>query len=73
MGVNSLKAVTSHFPQTEGNRVTEAPKVVSNLTQRDEGAKAPLPNDSLASISPQVGVCLHSSEETGKKKNVQMC
>ena len=35
--------------------MTEAPEVVSNLPQGDEGGETPPPNDSLASISPPVG------------------
>ena len=44
-----------------GNRITEAPEVVFDLTQGDEGVETPPPNDSLkASHSPPVGGRLRS-------------
>ena len=47
MGDNQLQAVTNYFPQVGGNRKTEAPVVVFDLTQRDEDVETPPPNDSL--------------------------
>ena len=61
MGDSPLQAVTNRFPQAGGNRVPEAPKVIFDLTQGDEGMETPPPNDSLkASLSPLVGGHLHS-------------
>ena len=61
MGENALQAATNCFPQVWGNRITEAPEVIFDLTQGDEGLETPLPNDSLkVSISPPVGGCLLS-------------
>ena len=39
-----------HFPQLGGNRVAEAPKVVFDLTQGEEGVETPPSNDSLQSL-----------------------
>ena len=61
MGVISLKAVTNRFPQVGGNRTPEAPGVIFDPTQGDEGMETPPPNDSFqASLSPPVGGHLHS-------------
>ena len=61
MGDNPLQAVTYCFPQVGGNRVAEAPEVIFDLTQGDEGVETPPPNDSLkASLSPPEGGSLHS-------------
>ena len=61
MGATPPKAVINHFPQSEGNRTTEAPEVVFDLTPGDEGMETPRPNDSsIASLSPLVGGYLHS-------------
>ena len=61
MGDNPLQAVTNCFPQVGGNQITEAPEVVFDLTQGDEGMETPSPNDSLkASLSPPVGGRLRS-------------
>ena len=61
MGAILLKAVTNRFPQVGGNRTSEAPGVVFNPTQGDEGMETPPPNDSFqASHSPPVGGRLHS-------------
>ena len=74
IGVNSLQTVTNHFPQVGVKRVTEAPEVVSNHTQWEEGVETP-PNDS-PSLSPPF--FLHKRppsfliEETGKQKNAQI-
>ena len=32
MGINPLQVLTNPFPQAGGNRVTEAPEIVSDLT-----------------------------------------
>ena len=45
MGVSPLQAVTNRFPQLGGNRTTEAPEVVFDLTLGNEGVKTP-PNHS---------------------------
>ena len=56
MGAIPLKAVTYRFPQVGGNRTSEAPGVVFDPTQGDEGVETPPPNDSFqASLSPPVG------------------
>ena len=56
-----LQAVTNRFPQAGGNRVTEAPKVVCDLTQGDEGVETYPPKDSLkVSLIPPVRGCLRS-------------
>ena len=47
MGGILLQAVTNGFLQAGGNRITEAPEVVFNLTLGNEGVETPLPNDSL--------------------------
>ena len=61
MGAIPLKAVTNRFPQVGGNRTSEAPGVIFNPTQGDEGMETPPPNDSFqASLSPPVGGHLHS-------------
>ena len=61
MDGNPLQAVSNHFPQAGGYRVTETPKVVFDLTQGDAGVKTPPPNVSLkASLNPPVGGCLGS-------------
>ena len=55
------KEVTNCFPQVGGNRTSEAPGVVFDPTQGDEGVETPPPNDSFqASLSPPVGGRLHS-------------
>ena len=59
IGVNLLQAVTNHYPQAGGNRVTEAPEVISDITKGDECMETLFPNDSIASPSPIVGH-LHS-------------
>ena len=41
MGDNPLQAVTNHFPQIGGNQITDAPEVVFDLTQGDEGGGNP--------------------------------
>ena len=53
---NPLQAVTNRFPQVEENQTTEAPEVVFDLPQGEEGVETPPPNDSL---KPPSG-CLHS-------------
>ena len=61
MGDSPLQAVTNRFPQAGGNWVKEAPEVVFDLTQGDEGMETPPLNHSLkASLSPPVGGCLCS-------------
>ena len=56
LGATPLKAVTNHFPQVGGNRISEASRVVFNLTLGDEVVETPPPNDSSkASLSPPVG------------------
>ena len=61
MGATPLKAVTNHFPQVGGNRTSEAPGVVFDPTEGDEGMETPPPNDSFqASLSPPVGGRLRS-------------
>ena len=61
IGAIPLKAVTNRFPQVGGNRTSEAPGVVFDPTQGDEGMETPPPNDSLqASLSPPVGGRLRS-------------
>ena len=61
MGDSPLQAVTNYFPQTGGNRVTEAPEVVFDLTPGKKGVETSSPNDSLkASLSPSVGDRLNS-------------
>ena len=66
-----LQAVTNHFPQAGGNRITEAPEVVFDLTLGVEGVETPLPNDSLkASRNPPVGP-LCSFRRDYKQKNAQ--
>ena len=60
-GDNPLQAVINRFPQVGGNRITEAPEAIFNLTQGDEGVETPPPNDSLkACLSPPVGGRPHS-------------
>ena len=61
MGAIPLKAVTNRFPQVGGNRTSEAPRVVFDPTQGDEGLETPPTNDSFqASLSPPVGGHLRS-------------
>ena len=61
MGAIPLKAVTNRFPQVGGNRTLEAPWVVFDPTQGDEGVETPPSNDSFqASLSPPVGGRLRS-------------
>ena len=61
MGAIPPKAVTNCFPQVGGNQTSEAPGVVFDPTQGDEGVETPPPNDSFqASLSPLVGGRLHS-------------
>ena len=61
MGAIPHKAVTSRFPQVRGNQTSEAPGVVFDPTQGDEGMETPPPNDSFqASLSPPVGGRLRS-------------
>ena len=58
MGVTPLKAVTNRFPQVGGK---QAPGVIFDPTQGDEGMETPLPNNSFkAFLSPPVGGCLRS-------------
>ena len=47
MGAIPLKAVTNCFPRVGGNQILEAPGVVFNPTQGDEGMETPPPNDSF--------------------------
>ena len=55
-GVTPLKAVTNHFPQVGGNRISEAPGVVFDPIPGDEDMETPLPNDSSkASLGLLVG------------------
>ena len=55
------KAVPRRFPQVGRNRTSEAPGVIFNPTQGDEGMETPPPNDSFqASLNPPVGGRLHS-------------
>ena len=59
MGATTPNAVINHFPQSRGNRTTEAP--VFDLTPEGEGVETPPPKDSsIASLSPPVGGRLHS-------------
>ena len=61
MGAIPPKAVTNRFPQVGGNQTSEAPGVVFDPTQWDEGVETPPPNDSFqASLSPPVGGRLRS-------------
>ena len=61
MGHNPLQAVSNCFLQVGGNKITEAPEVIFDLTPGDEGVETPPPDDSLkASLSPPVGGRLHS-------------
>ena len=57
MGATPHKAVTNHFPQVGGNRISEVPGVVFDPTLGDKGVETPPPNDSL---SPPVNCCLCS-------------
>ena len=50
MGAIPLKAVTNRFHQVGGNRTSEAPRVVFDSTQGDEGVETPPPNDSFSSL-----------------------
>ena len=60
-GAIPLKAVTNRFPQVGGNQTQEAPGVVFDPTQGDEGMETPPPNDSFqASLSSPVGGRLRS-------------
>ena len=43
MGDSLLQTVTNRFPQAGENRVTEAPEVIFDLTQGDEGLEPLLP------------------------------
>ena len=66
MGAIPLKAVFNCFPQVGGNRTLEAPGVVFDPTQGDEGVETHLPNDSFqASLSPPVGGRLCSCVDSG--------
>ena len=50
------KTVTNHFPQVGGNQTQEAPGVIFDPTQGNEGMETPPPNDSFqASLSSPVG------------------
>ena len=61
MGATPQKAVTNRFPQSGGNRTTEAQGVVFYPTLGDEGVEIPPPNDSsIASLSPPFRGRLHS-------------
>ena len=60
VGMSDLPSQYTVDIETFSNRVTEAPEFISNLTQRDEGVETPPPNDSLASLIPSIGCCLHS-------------
>ena len=74
MGDNQLQAVINRFPEVEGNRITEAPEVVFNLTQGDEGLETPPPNDSLkASLCPPVGGRLCSFKRDWQTNAQTMC
>ena len=56
MGATPHKAVTNHFPQVGGNRISEAPRVIF-----DRPSLTPPPNDSLkVSFSPPIGGRLRS-------------
>ena len=60
IGAIPHKAVTICFPRVGVNRTSEAPGVVFDPTQGDEGVETPPPSDSFqASLSPPVGR-LHS-------------
>ena len=41
MGATPHKAVTNHFAQVGGNRISEAPGVVFDPTTKGEGVKTP--------------------------------
>ena len=59
-GGHSFPSSIHRFPQVGGNQVAEAPEVVFDLTQGEEGVETPPFNDSIkASLSPSVGR-LHS-------------
>ena len=61
MGDSPLQTITNCFSQAGGNRVTEAPGVVFNLTQGDKGVETPPHNDSFkVSLRPSVEGRLHS-------------
>ena len=64
MGATPLKAVTNHFPEVRGKRISEAPRVVFDPTLGGKGVETPPPNDSSkASLSLPVGGCLRSFRE----------
>ena len=50
MGGQSFPSSIHRFPQVGGNRAAEAPEVVFNLTQGEEGVETPPSNDSLKSL-----------------------
>ena len=50
MGAIPLKAVTNRFPQVGGNRTSEAPGVVFDPSQGDEGVETPPPNENVKSL-----------------------
>ena len=61
MGATPSKAVLNRFPQSGGNRRTEATEVIFDLIPGGEGVETPPPNDSsIASLSPPVGGRLRS-------------
>ena len=61
MGAIPLEAVTNRLLQVGGNRTSEAPGVIFDPTQGEEGVETPPPNDSFqASLSPPVGRRLRS-------------
>ena len=75
MGATPLKIVTNRFPRVGGNRISEAPRAVFDLTLGGEGVETPPPNDSSkAYLSPPVGGRLHSFRrdlQTNKCSNNQ--
>ena len=61
VGATPPKAVINRFPQSGGNRTTEAPEVIFDLIPGGEGMETPPPKDSsIASLSPPVGGRLRS-------------
>ena len=72
MGDSPLQAVTYHFSSSGRNQVTEAPEVISDLTQGDVGLETPPSNDSLkASLCPPVGGRFRSFRRDCQQKIAQ--
>ena len=70
MGATPHKTLTNCFPQAGGNRTSEAPRVVFDSTQGDEGVETPPLNDSLkASLSPPEGGRLRSFRRDWQTNN----